>query len=133
MSFADALSISPFAYVKKAPIFLSNPVTGLNSATKQAIQNGGFKTVIIVGGPIAVPSTVEADLFSGASDIEVVTRLYGANRYVTSAAIALYSIDHSDGALDYNKIVTATWLNFPDDLFWRCPLLSYWYHSIAGR
>ena len=111
--FADALSISPFAYATKSPIFLADRASGLDAATIGAIKEGKFTKIIIVGGEAVVPSSVTNQL--GLSQ-EQYTRLGGANRYETSAAIADYSVKNSNGQLGYNNAVFATGSNFPDAL-----------------
>ncbi|MDR1088930.1 MAG: cell wall-binding repeat-containing protein [Coriobacteriales bacterium] len=116
-SFADALSVSPFANVTRSPIFLSTPESmsgsGLDEATLAAINTGGFKRIIITGGTAAVPGIVEDQLASSGATVE---RWSGANRYETSAAIVENSLENSGGALSLNNIVCATGFNYPDAL-----------------
>ena len=69
-NFADALSVSSYAYAAKAPVFLVDPGTGLTRAQKAAL--GTFGQVLVVGGENAVPSRHVAGLPG-------VTRLSGAN------------------------------------------------------
>ena len=103
-NFADALSVSSYAYAAKAPVFLVDPGTGLTRAQKAAL--GTFGQVLVVGGENAVPSRHVAGLPG-------VTRLSGATRYETSERIAEWTTGHGlgmDGAVD------ATGANFPDAL-----------------
>lgn len=88
--FADALSISPFAYVKRAPIFLSSPADGLTQGELDALRSGSFSQVIIVGGAQAVSNSVASDITAATGLVP--TRLEGADRYQTSAAIANYAL-----------------------------------------
>jgi putative cell wall-binding protein len=112
-SFADALSISPYANVTRSPIFLSDPNTGLNDATLSAINNGDFTKAIIVGGAAAVPESVVSQLASSGIAVE---RWWGAGRYETSADIVTKSLQNSGGALTLANIVCATGSNYPDAL-----------------
>ncbi|MDR1088701.1 MAG: cell wall-binding repeat-containing protein [Coriobacteriales bacterium] len=112
-SFADALSVSPFAHATRSPIFLSTPETGLDEATLGAIQTGGFKKVVITGGVAAVPAIVEAQLASSGVTIE---RWSGDTRYETSVDIVKHSLADSGGVLTLNNLVCATGDNYPDAL-----------------
>jgi putative cell wall-binding protein len=112
-SFADALSVSPFAHITRSPIFLSTPEVGLDEATANAINTGGFKKVIVVGGTAAVPESIRDQLASSGAAVE---RWSGANRYETSADIVEKSLLNSNGALSLNNLVCATGDNYPDAL-----------------
>jgi putative cell wall-binding protein len=118
-SFADALSISPYAYAEKAPVFLASPLTGLDTETtatlKDAIGSGAITHLIIVGGTAAVPDTVKVQLGYLSTDISTFTRLGGANRYETSAIIAAH-IERASASLGFHRIAVATGANFPDAL-----------------
>lgn len=59
-NYPDALSVSPYAYAEKAPVFLCDPVTGLTDEQRVALKN--FKRVLVVGGENAVPSRFVQDL-----------------------------------------------------------------------
>jgi putative cell wall-binding protein len=109
--FADALSVSPYAHATDAPIFLASAKTGLASADLTALNTGGFTRIVIVGGPAAVAARTEAQL---ASTGATVTRLAGDDRYQTSAAIAQYAVDNTQGKLALHNIVCATGTNYPD-------------------
>lgn len=103
-NFADALSVSSYAYAAKAPVFLVDPGTGLTRAQKAAL--GTFGQVLVVGGENAVPSRHVAGLPG-------VTRLSGATRYETSERIAEWTTGHG---LGMDGVVYATGANFPDAL-----------------
>ena len=47
-NFADALSISSYAYAAKAPVFLVDS-NGLTSKQQTALSNGQFSKIIVVG------------------------------------------------------------------------------------
>lgn len=87
-TFQDALSVSPYAYAKRAPIFLANASTHkLDPQVLSAIKGGGFDRVVIVGGTAAISSDVEGQL----SGIET-KRLAGPTAYETSGAIAAWCL-----------------------------------------
>ncbi|NTU89960.1 MAG: cell wall-binding repeat-containing protein, partial [Actinobacteria bacterium] len=111
--FADALSISPFAYATKTPIFLTGSDmsdTALSQETIDAILSGGFTSVILVGGEDVVSEEVKTQLGSGYA----YERLSGIDRYQTSAAIADFAVN--SGVLSYDGLGVATGANFPDAL-----------------
>ncbi len=83
-SYIDALTSSPLAFSKKAPILLTNK-NKLNEFTKGEILRLGTKNVYIVGGNGAVSEGVEEEIKN--LGIQV-TRLGGINRYETSVKIA---------------------------------------------
>ncbi len=98
-SFQDALSIAPYAYAKKAPIFLTDLKKGtLGTATASLIKNGGFTRTLIVGGTSAVKDTVEAQVTSP-------TRLKGGTAYTTCKAVANFCIENGMGA-SYTGVAT---------------------------
>lgn len=112
-SFADALSISPYAYAKKVPIFLTGQGDGLDEKTKQIIIDGGFKRIIIVGGINAVSDEVYTQL-EGYINEENIIRLGGASRYETSSIIADFLTSEED--FSYCNSALATGTNYPDAL-----------------
>lgn len=103
-NYPDALSVSPYAYAEKAPVFLCDPVIGLTDEQRVALKN--FKRVLVVGGENAVPSRFVQDLPG-------VIRRAGATRYETSMAVADWGLSNG---LREDAIVYAAGLNFPDAL-----------------
>ena len=86
----DALSIAPFSYAKKAPIFLAQASdNGLSSGTLAAIRDGGFTRVVIAGGRAVVSSNVETQL--SAAGVPWV-RVWGDTAAQTSAKISEFAI-----------------------------------------
>ncbi|QOY61391.1 cell wall-binding repeat-containing protein [Thermophilibacter immobilis] len=97
--FQDALSSGPYSYVKGAPIFLAETSTNaLSQETLKAISSGGYTRVIIAGGPVAVSSSVEAQLSSLGLTGSAVKRVYGQTGYETSAALAEFSLSEGMSA-----------------------------------
>lgn len=88
-TFQDALSVSPYAYAKHAPIFLANAFTHkLDSNVLSELKAGGFKRVIIVGGTAALSDQLEKQQLKGIS----CKRLAGPTAYETSGAIAKWCL-----------------------------------------
>ena len=114
-NFTDALSISAFARLHNAPVFLSGK-SGLDASTVRDIKGYGFKSVIIAGGPSAVPGNVIGQLKTAGIKESNVTRLGGATRYQTSLEIAKYATGVTDDPMVTVTPVFATGENFPDAL-----------------
>ncbi|NLG11263.1 MAG: hypothetical protein GX562_07035 [Coriobacteriaceae bacterium] len=110
-NFPDALSAAPLAFAAQAPTFLTDSGGDIAEAVYEALQNGGFTRVLIVGGDSVVSSEIDGRL--AAMGLEV-TRASGDNRYHTSLAIADYAI--GKGYLDHLHPCIATGNNFPDAL-----------------
>jgi putative cell wall-binding protein len=89
-SFADALAGSPAAANGKLPLLLVN-ADSVPQATTDAITSLGIKKVVILGGTVPVSDTVANQLATQTGN--AVTRLAGANRFATAAAIGDYEID----------------------------------------
>ncbi|WP_446898614.1 cell wall-binding repeat-containing protein [Clostridium sp. LBM24168] len=83
-SYADALCAAPLAKKYSAPILLTDGKT-LNEKVKSRISELGVSYVTIVGGNGAVSDSIQDDLKS--MNIEV-DRVWGADRYETSVAVA---------------------------------------------
>ena len=85
-SFQDALSIAPYAYAKKAPIFLTDlKKKTLASAAVKQIKKGGFTRTLVVGGTAAVKSSVDKQVVKA-------KRLAGGTCYTTSKFVARFCL-----------------------------------------
>lgn len=111
-NYADALSVSPFAFAYKAPIFLCGS-NGLSADVISYISGAGFKRAILVGGTVAVPERVKQQLSSVGISSGSITRLAGATRYETSATIMSYAVN---AGMNVSNVYLATGKNFPDAL-----------------
>ncbi len=109
--YADALSVSPYAYKTTSPVFLAEADGSLSATTRQRLKDGEFEKVIIVGGEGIIPQKAEKVI--SALGIEC-TRLGGANRQETSSLIAQYAVD--EGVLTWKRVGFAYAWNFPDAL-----------------
>lgn len=114
-NFADALSVSSFAYANQLPILLCNQNSGLADDALQFLKNKGIQQALILGGNKAVPTFVERQLSSVGVSFD---RCSGDTRYETSVNIAKYASSTSSGMqpLSANHSIIATGSNFPDAL-----------------
>lgn len=134
--FADALSVSPFAYAEVRPILLTKP-TGLPSATRNAwasMRGAAGDAIIAVGGPASITDAVlmQMDQVSG-GDLMLPggDSIYGPDRYSTGAAvISFYQDDFWQLAGGFDKPRLASGESFPDALaggaaagYWFSPLV----------
>lgn len=89
VAFPDALSAAPVAYVKKAPLFLTNDDLVLNDEQTGALRAAGsFDQGLVVGSGVRVSSGTEQMLRDCASNVE---RMDGTDRYDTSAKTAVWA------------------------------------------
>lgn len=112
-NYADALSVSPYAFKSKSPVFLCDPTTGLSADALAELSAGGYKNALVVGGTAAVPSSVEGQLRT--AGISTIKRLAGSTRYSTSGEIVRYELSSGLG-FSMNGLLLATGENFPDAL-----------------
>ncbi|MDR0880451.1 MAG: cell wall-binding repeat-containing protein [Clostridioides sp.] len=83
-SIADALSVTPFAKAKKAPVLLTEK-SKLNSATEEEIKRLKAENIYIIGGKNSADDNLENSLRSKGYKV---TRISGENRYDTSLKLA---------------------------------------------
>ncbi|QOS67155.1 cell wall-binding repeat-containing protein [Eggerthella guodeyinii] len=112
-NFADALSVSPVAYAKKAPIFLAESSGDLRDPQRRALlegaEQGRFSRVLAVGG-----SAVVSDFAYGFLELVAAVsspggaceRVAGADQYDTSAAVARWAVDN--GVLSWDGVAFAS-------------------------
>ncbi|WP_411680942.1 5'-nucleotidase C-terminal domain-containing protein [Clostridium thailandense] len=85
--FADALCAAPLAKKYNCPIILTQ-ANQLPEASKAELERLGVKHIIIVGGPAVVSKDIEGVLQSSLNSKPDVKRIYGSDRFETSANIA---------------------------------------------
>ena len=113
-SFQDALSIAPYSYWSKSPIFLTSPTTDvLSDSTLAQIKAGGFTSAVIVGGTSAVSSTVPTQLADAGLSTSSISRLWGEGAYDTAEDIAEWEIAQGMSA---NMLGVATGESYYDAL-----------------
>ena len=120
-SFADALSISPYAYASKTPILLGKKNGSLSKEVKELFASSAFAKVLIIGGTGVVSEETE-DYLRNELGLQVV-RLEGKTRYETSADIMRWELGQkTEAAFQPSVTMTiegmgvATGANFPDAL-----------------
>ena len=110
ISAADALSISPYAFATKTPVFFADENGRIPAVEKIALVNETVCTqAVIVGGTAVVSNVAQGFLEgltwsnAGASNI---VRLAGTTLYDTSAAVAEWSV--ASGVLSWEGAAFAT-------------------------
>ncbi len=107
--FADALSASTLAYLKSAPILLTQS-NSLNNNTLNVIKNLKAKRVTIVGGPGSVNESIFQNLKRNGLTVD---RIHGKDRYETSIAAANEVLKGRDYI---STIAVVDGRNYPDAL-----------------
>lgn len=124
MSAADVLSIAPYAYASKSPIFLADQNGNLSSNMQGAIQAGNFGKAVIIGSSYLVSTQTETLLTTVLGNGNVY-RISGSDRYITSSMVADWESGENVTAavqpsvlLDYNNVsvVNGADDNYPDAL-----------------
>lgn len=115
-AFADALSVSPVAALKGAPILYVDPSkktldSNITSYLKKV--KGSVKNIYIVGGTVAIPKALETSIKKALPKGKV-TRFAGANRYETCVLVNNHF--KKDKTLTSKSICVAKGLDFPDAL-----------------
>ena len=106
--YPDATTASAVAAAQKWPVFLSR-TTGLSASTRSAMTAIGVNHVVILGGTAAVSSATEASLAAYNPG-----RVGGADKYATSANVALFAVQWAGFKWDFAGLATGE--NFPDAL-----------------
>lgn len=111
-NFADALSASPIAYRQGMPVILTESKR-LRPEAAAVIEDLEIENVIIAGSTAAVATNVVTAIEDISPEIYV-ERIFGADRYATSANLAAWSVEY--GYASKMFVGVATGLNFPDAL-----------------
>ena len=111
-NFADALSISSYAYSQNAPIFLVGD-SGLTTGQIKEFQSGSFNRIVLLGGEKAVSESVKTQVSSIIGNNVNIIRLSGETRFETSEKIAKWSMENG---MSMEGVIFATGMNFPDAL-----------------
>jgi len=108
LNFPDALSGASVAAKNGAPVLLVSP-TGIPAVIQTELSRLRPAKIVVLGGPLSVGDAVERQL--GTFTTGPVSRLFGADRYATSAAVS--AANFTPGlAVAY----VSSGLNFPDAL-----------------
>ncbi len=104
-TYQDALSIAPYAYAKKAPIFLTDTnKTTPGNATLKLLST--FSRTLIVGGNAAVSETVDAQVSNA-------KRLQGGTAYSTCKKVANFCVE---AGMEVSHMGVATGKGYQDVL-----------------
>jgi len=106
--FADALTGVPFAYIKDAPILLTE-ANSIPLATSDEIKRLGAKNVFILGGVGVVSQKIEDELKGNGFNV---FRLAGSNRFETALQIGNEVLKNNQS----KTAVMTTAYNYPDAL-----------------
>ncbi len=106
--FPDALAVGPAAGLQGGPVLLTN-TTELPQATRDELSRLRPQRIVVVGGPTVVSNGVMQALQAYTS--QQVTRIAGADRYATAAAVSRASF-----AAGVYGVFVATGQAFPDAL-----------------
>lgn len=109
--YEDALSVAPYNYANKKPLFLTDYTTGLlDENTLATMKAKGVKRIHIVGGTAVVPKAVEDQLREQGIQLD---RIAGETAYDTSIALADFLMKRGMKA---NNAGVATGWGFADAL-----------------
>jgi putative cell wall-binding protein len=109
LNFPDALSASSAAGTKSIPVLLMRGSdTAVDAPTSDLLTSLGVTSIKVAGGPNSVSDALVASL----NAIVPTTRISGADRFVTSYALAVDAF----GSAHPTQMFIATGFNFPDAL-----------------
>ena len=113
LNYADALSVSPVAALKNAPIIYLTQDGELNADTAAYLEKikGKVKTAYVIGGE-GVISNDMMNKAASAVGLKTAARIWGANRYSTCIEVNKKFASTLTG----KTMCVATGLNFPDAL-----------------
>ncbi len=111
-NFADALSMSPYAYATGSPILLADSDGNLTKESFVELFHSNFKQIVIAGGTGVVSQTTQNVLQAFLGDDKAV-RLAGEDRYETSSKVVSWCIDNG---MTYEGLCVASGEQFPDAL-----------------
>ena len=108
IGFADALSVSPISFSKKAPVFFCDHSRTLPQRQLAALQGARqFKNVILIGSEsVTSSSTLNVLQQMTSSRGGYAVRLGGPDRYLTSVAVASYAV--SSLGFTWDKVAFAS-------------------------
>lgn len=119
-SFADAVSSSVLAYAAEWPVILipGDTLGASGLATLAAFRTASTNDLVyIIGGPAAVSNGVEEELVNAGFAYNKITRIAGADRYLTSTFVNSFMTKPASGvntAFTGANVYLATGENFAD-------------------
>jgi putative cell wall-binding protein len=136
--FQDALSIAPYSYATKSPILYAEGNKKLSTATVNYIKSAKYKKAIIVGGPIALPASIDTQLTKAGIKKANITRIAGLNAYSTSQLIAKWTTGkQANGNVGKYKGKTLAYFKFKPSVVMKADKLAVstgqnWLDALAG-
>ncbi len=119
-NFPDALAGGPAAAKAGGPVLLVPPVDSLPPAIADELRRLAPGAIKVLGGPSAVSDALKAALaaYVPGRDPAKVTRLAGADRYLTAIRVSQDTFPPADGPVPapLPVVYLATGANFPDAL-----------------
>ena len=116
LNYADALSVSPVAALKGAPIIYLQKDGNIDAATAKYLSSvkGKVKNAYVIGGENAIskPMMTKTAKALGLTEGKNIVRISGSDRYSTGIAVN----NKFKSSFKTNTICVATGLNFPDAL-----------------
>ena len=109
-TFADALAAGPVAFAHRLPVLLTAG-EGLHPEAAAALDELRIDHVVVAGGPVAVPRSVEDDLDARGIGHE---RVAGRDRTETAARLATWAVRNA--GFDAGEVLAARGDTFPDAL-----------------
>lgn len=111
LNWPDALAAAPLSAYAGYPVFLAGP-DGMSAETEACMDDLGVTGTIVLGGTVAMPLGVSAQLKALA--IDEIDRVGGDTRYETAALIAEYGV--GELGMSFDTLGVATGTKFPDAL-----------------
>lgn len=117
-TFPDALAAAPAAAELDAPLLLVPTAGTLPPVVAAELARLAPAQVYVIGGAGAVSEKMAAQVATAAKTFPAVTRLKGATRYETAAAVAneVFGASPDDDLFGWPAVFIATGRNFPDAL-----------------
>lgn len=109
---SDHISISPYSYSEKVPVFFNSSAGELADTVIECLTSGEFDKGVIVGGYVSYPDSLIAFLAQRNCNIEF-DRLFADEGYKASADIATWISRQNCGLSLANTLITSAW--FPEN------------------
>jgi len=104
-SFQDGIVSGPLSYYYGMPVVLTTP-TGLTAAARTLLAQGGFRQVVLLGGPLALSDTVTTQLTTpvaaGGAGVTV-ARVAGTEASDTAQLFARFLTDGKGSDVNMNR------------------------------
>lgn len=109
---SDHISISPYTYKEKVPIFFNTSPGVLSKETMNCLTKGSLYKILILGGYVSYPEDLVSIIRSNINNV-VIKRLFAEEGYKASAQIANWMISQNIGCTLDDILVSSVW--FPEN------------------